>query len=447
MASGEIASLHPAGSSDRLRTSVLVLFACAFLCSHRSVALGALLYRHEMLADGQRRAETLAFVLGDHFARTISAIDTTLNQLSVHGGHAGAPGAANSEWPALIEAARAGLAGVSVIAVADETGIVRHATFRRSSASRARIPTSVPPPVERGQRRAVGGRAVPRKRPDNGSFHSAGKLTDPEANSPVRWWQHSSQSGCAAFTTTIDVGREGYISVLHPEMARTVSRTVFHGCDRQIGDGDNPLLARWKEASRVRLRACALRARRAGILQRLSHAPNPPLLVAVSLAEERDPRRLVARRSGRPPRIVAGFGILLMFAWRMITREIHARGEANRRIVKQAKELAIAMSKREEADAALRKNQAQFQSIMHHAPMMVSLKDRDGRYTFVNGRSRNSPAAAARACSARPPPSSTRRSSPEFIASPGPCRDRGPARDPARGHQPSPSMVRAPPCW
>src|ERR1043166_1039213 len=42
------------------------------------------------------------------------------------------------------------------------------------------------------------------------------------------------------------------------------------------------------------------------------------------------------------------------------------------------------MSRREEIDAALPAHQAQFASIMHHAPMMVSLKDRQGRYTFVN---------------------------------------------------------------
>ena len=50
----------------------------------------------------------------------------------------------------------------------------------------------------------------------------------------------------------------------------------------------------------------------------------------------------------------------------------------------QADQLATAMKQRAEADAALRANQAQFQSIMQHAPMMVSLKDLEGRYTFVN---------------------------------------------------------------
>ena len=40
------------------------------------------------------------------------------------------------------------------------------------------------------------------------------------------------------------------------------------------------------------------------------------------------------------------------------------------------------MSKREEADTALHADPAQFASILHHAPMMVSLKDKAGRYTF-----------------------------------------------------------------
>jgi PAS domain-containing protein len=82
--------------------------------------------------------------------------------------------------------------------------------------------------------------------------------------------------------------------------------------------------------------------------------------------------------------IVAGFGVLLLFAWRMFAREIRARNDADRRNVEQAKELAAATSKREEADAALRVKEAQFQSIMDHAPMMVSLKGLDGRFTFVN---------------------------------------------------------------
>ena len=50
MASGEIASLSPAGASDRLRTSVLALFVGVFLVLWlRSSRSAPLLYRQEML--------------------------------------------------------------------------------------------------------------------------------------------------------------------------------------------------------------------------------------------------------------------------------------------------------------------------------------------------------------------------------------------------------------
>jgi PAS domain S-box-containing protein len=45
---------------------------------------------------------------------------------------------------------------------------------------------------------------------------------------------------------------------------------------------------------------------------------------------------------------------------------------------------ARTLSERDRADAALRANQAQFQAIMDHTPVLVFVKDLDGRYTFVN---------------------------------------------------------------
>ena len=71
--------------------------------------------------------------------------------------------------------------------------------------------------------------------------------------------------------------------------------------------------------------------------------------------------------------IMTGFGALLLLAWHVITREINARAGVETRILAQARQLSAAMSKRDEADAALRASQAQFASIMHHAPVMVSL--------------------------------------------------------------------------
>ena len=76
--------------------------------------------------------------------------------------------------------------------------------------------------------------------------------------------------------------------------------------------------------------------------------------------------------------------VVLVLAGRAVSRANAARDAAERRSRAQAEELAKALNMRAEADAALRASQAQFQSIMRHAPMMVALKDLQGRYTFVN---------------------------------------------------------------
>ncbi len=76
--------------------------------------------------------------------------------------------------------------------------------------------------------------------------------------------------------------------------------------------------------------------------------------------------------------------VVLVLAGRAVSRANAARDAAERRSRAQAEELAKALNMHAEADAALRASQAQFQSIMRHAPMMVALKDLQGRYTFVN---------------------------------------------------------------
>jgi PAS domain S-box-containing protein len=76
--------------------------------------------------------------------------------------------------------------------------------------------------------------------------------------------------------------------------------------------------------------------------------------------------------------------VVLVLAGRAVSRANATRDAAERRSRAQAEELAKALNMHAEADAALRASEAQFQSIMRHAPMMVALKDLQGRYTFVN---------------------------------------------------------------
>ena len=109
---------------------------------------------------------------------------------------------------------------------------------------------------------------------------------------------------------------------------------------------------------------------------------SPPLTLAPSLPE----RAMLASwwLQGVAAVAVVTALVVLVLAGRAVSRANAARDAAERRSRAQAEELAKALNMRAEADAALRASQAQFQSIMRHAPMMVALKDLQGRYTFVN---------------------------------------------------------------
>jgi PAS domain S-box-containing protein len=109
---------------------------------------------------------------------------------------------------------------------------------------------------------------------------------------------------------------------------------------------------------------------------------SPPLTLAPSLPE----RAMLASwwLLGVAAVAVVTALVVLVLAGRAVNRANAARDAAERRSRAQAEELAKALNMHAEADAALRASEAQFQSIMRHAPMMVALKDLQGRYTFVN---------------------------------------------------------------
>src|ERR1700754_1332481 len=126
---GDSASLDHASGSDRLRAWVRVLLVVVYALLVSSLALALLINRNEAMGEGQRRAETLAFILGDHLVRTVSGIDTALSQLALVGTRAGGSSAENAAWGPVLEAAKSGVSGVAALAVADETGVIRHSTL------------------------------------------------------------------------------------------------------------------------------------------------------------------------------------------------------------------------------------------------------------------------------------------------------------------------------
>ena len=379
MAIRDIESDVPMIGPDRLRASVRSLFAGVFLVLTLLLVVGLWWERQEALRASQSRAENLALILSDHLDRTVSAIDTTLAQLALHGGRVGGARASGEAWDGLLASALSGLVGVGSLSVADENGIITHSTIpalvgqsradqlltRQLSANGAQgLAVDAPFQGRSGQWLIPLGRRLPS--PD-GRFAGVvvatlepGRLTE--------------------FYRAVDVGSDGMIWLIHPAGYVLFRQPPLPGAPAEPARG-NPLLAVQQGSSGL-LRA-AFEPGGTTYLNAYRWVGNPPLLLVVSLSE-REALSAWWLQAIVAFTVVAGFLILLLSAGRTITRAIEARAEADRRNRQQADELATAMKLRAEADAALRANQAQFQSIMQHAPMMVSLKDLQGRYTFVN---------------------------------------------------------------
>jgi PAS domain S-box-containing protein len=376
------ASLEHARGSDRLRARVRTLLVVVYALLASAFAIALLINRNEAAQEGQRRAETLAFILGDHLVRTVSGIDTTLAELALIGSRVGGSNADGAAWGPLLETAKSGVSGIAVLAVTDETGVIRHATmplligtsradgflFRRLSAD-----PSADLVVDKPLRGSVSGQwVIPfGRRLVNADGKFGGIVV--ATLEPGRLRQ---------FYRTIDIGRGGVISVLHPEQAVLFREPSSEDPSGQF-EQDNPLVALQNSGATSGFLHAPLTRGGASYFTAYRVLANPPLSVAVSLAETEilGAWWASAITSGV---IMAAFGALLLIVWRMIMGEIRARAEAEQRQQEQASELTSALERRERSEEALRATQTQFQSIMDHSPMQVCLRDLQGRFIFVN---------------------------------------------------------------
>jgi PAS domain S-box-containing protein len=382
MTTEETASLEHASGSGRLRARIRILLVVVYALLAASLAIALFINRNEAVNEGERRAETLALILGDHLARTIGGVDTTLKQLALVGGRLGGSSAAGAAWDPVLQAARSGASGIAVLAVSDAAGIIRHATL----------------PVLIGQSRAdtflfrqladnpAAGLVV--DKPFRGRVSGqwvipfGRRLVDADGKFAGFVVATLEPGQLRQFYRTLDIGRGGVISVLHPDRAVLVREPSTDDASGRPGQ-DDPLVALQKSGARSGFLHAPLKPDGPSYFTAYRMLADPPLLVAVSLSE-RDVLSAWWASTVTSATIVAAFGALLMIAWHMIMGEIRARGEAEAQLRAQTTELAAAVERHEKAEAALRTNQAQFQSIMDHSPMQVSLRDLQGRFIFVN---------------------------------------------------------------
>jgi signal transduction histidine kinase len=203
----------------RQRFNVLA-FTLTVLVAVAALEAADLAWRRERaLLTAERRASNLCTVLAEYVRGTYTAADAALRQLQVHGNRVGGPSATKEDWASILGPARAGLPEIGSISVTDKNGIILHSTlpsligqsradsyvFRRLSTSGKDEGVVVDRPYT--SRSAPPQYIVPvgrRLTNDGGGFDGIVVAT----LLPEQYRE---------FIKSISVGREGVITVLHPD--------------------------------------------------------------------------------------------------------------------------------------------------------------------------------------------------------------------------------------
>ncbi len=361
--------LRRSGSKpDRLRTRVNLALVSVFLFF---VLLWGLLlwYRYEQtIQDSERRADNLALILTGHLQRSVDAVDAALVQLSLHSHHAGGPKADRDTWMPILQAAEAGAGGISSITVTDETGTITASTMTEIiGRSRRDLPLF--------QRLAAEpDNSLVADKPFRSSFTGqlllplARRLTTPDGRFAGIVLAMLRPEELRAFYRSVDVGPHGVITVLHPDGGVVLREPSSPAPVGKPAENDPIFLAQRARPGAGLLRG-PLWPGGPSFLSAYRSLAAPALLVAVSLGAQ-DVLAVWWHVMLLAIGLTGALGIALLLAALLIMREIRDRTAATARLI--------------ETDAALRASQQRLRAMMEHTPLMVTEKDLEGRYTFVN---------------------------------------------------------------
>ena len=363
-ASGPDAEADPFQFRGRIYRSLVAVFL-VFV-----VARGALLWWQydDALSEEQRRSENLALVLAEHLDRTFGAIESALNQLAVYSERVGGPQASPEAWSPVLAAALAGLSGVGSLNVVDADGVVTWSTNPAVTGSSRRdlhlyrllkdnpeTKLGFAPPVPST---FYAGVTIPvglALHDSNGRFNGLVAATfQPER--------------LRGFYEAINIGSRGTIQVLHPDGFLLFEQPPSGRVDARAMAA-NPVLAASREGSTHGRLQAPLDAGGEPYLTAWQTLPRNPLIVSVSISRYEalsDWRTEFLILTGVACFMAIVLGIAGM--WLRTSNRVHAR----------------TVAERDQAGAALRENQSYFQAIMHHTPVLVFVKNLEGRYTFVN---------------------------------------------------------------
>jgi PAS domain S-box-containing protein len=347
----------------RLRRNAVLLLIGVFagLLLFRSTAIW---WRYdEVVRGGQEQAAKFAHLLTEHLQQSFATIDATFAHIVAFNAQAGGPRSSSPDWQKVLDASIVGLKAVDHISVLDHEGVIRHSTLR----------TLVGEP--RGNRPLF--RALAET--EDSGLIIQGPFRDPLTQNPVLPFARVLTSRAGKF--------DGVVSALFdPRLLNDFYRDI------DLGDGavisivamSGEVLYSYGPA--VDLSALgqvvrdlrsdgAARASRATALARAPLVPNGelyltaartvnnmPIAVAVSLSE-RSAMQTLHREINRSIVVLGTVAILFVIGGALMLRELRARTAA---------------------DAALKHNEARFHEIMYRAPILVSVKDTQGRVKFIN---------------------------------------------------------------
>ncbi len=381
MAIAENVTQSTAWESDRLRRWLRRTFIAVALIFTTALALTLAFHRETAIWQGQKRAETLAFILADHLTRTIAAVDTTVGQLALVGSRMSGDIVADPGWPAILDAARKSSADIASLSIVDQTGTIRYSTFP-SLVGVSRADTKL---FRELSSKPDAGLVV--DTPLRGSFTGqiviplGRRLIDKDGRFVGTVVATFQPERLREFYRTIAADRGGMIWLFGDDLRALIVETSAGKAARD-NDGSvfGPHVGPPARAGAFVAPLAASGPRYVNAFQRVD---TPPLVIAASIPES---TMLSAFwiDAGVSAFAVICFVAILILAWKLIDREMRRRAEAEAQIVSQSAQLAQALDEREQTNVALLNSQAQFQSIMDHSPMQVALRDMSGRYIFVN---------------------------------------------------------------
>ena len=271
----------------RRRPKILIVaFTLSVLAAVAALQANDLRLQYQQtLIAAETRAANQSLVVAEYVRGSFTVADTALRQLAVHGTRMGGVEAPPDEWRAVLASATAAMPGGGSISVADAKGIIRHSTLpaligndrsdqyiyrHLSTTGGADFVVDTPLFSERLNRYVIPiGRRLKRA---NGRFDGVVVTTVmPEAY--------------RTFIGTLDVGKHGIISVVHPEGV-----VVFRepSSDNPIGQSatKNPVWQAARASNGSGVVKGPLEAGGPSFASGYFTLGTPPLIVTVSLNED-----------------------------------------------------------------------------------------------------------------------------------------------------------------